>query len=346
MQRFLLPLFTLACVALAIMSFRNSETVSDYRRLDVSERPLEEILKELGGKPLIHEMEAFDNKKAKIGEDLIFNGRTTKDGKKSKLISTYFVCTDCHNTTREFTNLEDQSSANRLAYAEKAGIPYLPGSTLWGIYNRRSFYNGDYVKKYGDLVTDARDSLENSIQVCSKYCSSGRYLDDWELEAIMHYFKKGEIKVKDLTLDEDTKNQLYAIRKMKGDDRLALRRKIEGSYSQRYDATFLETTDRNKRQYGANGNVKNGALIYKKACMFCHENKRVTYLHLDEGKLSGKMFWSKIKGYSDLSLYQIIRHGTYAKSGRKQYMPLFTEEKLSDEQLNDLVAYIKQIAGK
>jgi mono/diheme cytochrome c family protein len=58
------------------------------------------------------------------------------------------------------------------------------------------------------------------------------------------------------------------------------------------------------------------------------------------------MFWRNIKKYSDKSLYQIVRHGTYSKTGRKQYMPLYTEEKMSDEQLNDLVAYIKQLAKK
>jgi mono/diheme cytochrome c family protein len=45
-------------------------------------------------------------------------------------------------------------------------------------------------------------------------------------------------------------------------------------------------------------------------------------------------------------LYQIVRYGTYAKTGRKQYMPLYTKEKMSDEQLNDLVAYIKKTAEK
>jgi mono/diheme cytochrome c family protein len=58
------------------------------------------------------------------------------------------------------------------------------------------------------------------------------------------------------------------------------------------------------------------------------------------------MFWNNITNYTDKSLYQIVRYGTYAKTGRKQYMPLYTKEKMSDEQLNDLVAYIKKTAEK
>ena len=121
---------------------------------------------------------------------------------------------------------------------------------------------------------------------------------------------------------------------------------IKGSYRQFYSATFMETMNRNERPYGKGGNAENGQFIYEKACMFCHENKRVTYLHLDDGKLSGLFLWRNRKNYTDQSIYQIVRHGTYSKVGRKQYMPHFTKEKMSDEQLNDLVAYIKQIAKR
>ena len=87
-------------------------------------------------------------------------------------------------------------------------------------------------------------------------------------------------------------------------------------------------------------------MIYEKSCLYCHAQKRVTNLGLDKGVLSGRMFWRNIEKYSDKSIYQIIRYGTYAKVGRRQYMPRYTKEKMSDEQINDLVAYIKQIAKK
>jgi mono/diheme cytochrome c family protein len=102
----------------------------------------------------------------------------------------------------------------------------------------------------------------------------------------------------------------------------------------------------NLRKFGEGGNVENGKLIYNKSCLHCHANRRVTYLNLDNDRLSAKMFVKNLKNYKDKSLYQIIRYGTYAKAGRKQYMPLYTEEKMSDDQINDLVAYIKQLANK
>ena len=60
----------------------------------------------------------------------------------------------------------------------------------------------DCLKKYGEMTLNARDTLSNAIQLCSKYCSSGRYLKDWELDALMHYFKKNELKVNDIDLTD------------------------------------------------------------------------------------------------------------------------------------------------
>ncbi len=327
-------------------SFSWRATFENVEKVHVSLTSIEDVLYRLGDQKMNHTINELDLEKAKIGEDLIYFGRTDRKGKKSKRISAYFVCTDCHNMSSEYSDLKSQNPSERLAYAENNGLKFLPGSTLWGIYNRTSFYNGDYVQKYGELVDDARNSLENSTQLCAKYCSSGRHLEEWELEAIMHYFKKNEIMIKDLNLSEDDLSLIVNYQRLNDKKREKLITAIKNEYVQGYAATFLETMPRDKRKYGEGGNVENGKLIYDKACMFCHENKRVTYLHLDDGKLSGKMFWQNIKTYNDRSLYQIIRHGTFSKTGRKQYMPLYTEEKMSDAQLNDLVAYIKLIAKK
>lgn len=325
------------------LSLRTNDAKID--RIDPNMLSLEDAMTMLGENPLIHAIPKVDLEKAKIGQDLIFKGYTVRDGKKSKRISTYFVCTDCHNTTQEFNDVSSQDPADRLRYAKENGLPFLPGSTLWGIYNREKFYNDDYVKKYGDLVTNSRDSLENAVQLCSKYCSSGRYIEDWELEAIMHYFKKNELHLSDINISDKDKFALIE-GKLTKTQKENLAKSIRESYVQGYSATFMETMDRNVRPYGKGGDAENGKLIYKKACMFCHENKRVTYLHLDDGKLSGRFLWRNRKKYTDESIYQIVRHGTYSKVGRKQYMPHYTEEKMSDAQLNDLVAYIKQIAKK
>ena len=329
-----------------LMGFQSKQKDSKYRSVDIGEFPVETILIQLGDSSLNHSMSGFDSEKASLGEDLIRYGRTKKAGKYSKRISKYFVCTDCHNLKREFNSLSSESSSERLTYAKNNGIPFLPGSTLSGVYNRTKFYNDDYIKKYGPLVENSRDTLANAIQLCAKYCASGLYLEEWELEAFMHYFKKNELKIKDLDLSENNLKNIQRYSLLKEDEKSKLIELIKSSYRQSYAAHFLKPIDTGKRLYGEGGDVENGKLIYRKSCLHCHGGRRVTYLNLDESQLTARMFWNNITNYTDKSLYQIVRYGTYAKTGRKQYMPLYTKEKMSDEQLNDLVAYIKKTAEK
>ena len=44
-------------------------------------------------------------------------------------------------------------------------------------------------------------------------------------------------------------------------------------------------------------------------------------------------------------MYEVIRHGTYDVLGHQEYMPQYTLEKLSDQQIEDLRAYIEMGAG-
>jgi len=323
-----------------------NQVQSQKRVLNVEQLAVSDILLMLGDDTLIHHIQQVDPELIKVGEDLVLRGFTTKDGKSTKRISTHFVCTDCHNLTREFEDITSEDPADRLAYAKKNNLPFLPASTFWGIYNRTSFYNKDYVKKYGDLVLNARDSLHNATQVCAKYCSSGRYLEQWELDAVMQYFKSLELRVKDLSLDATTLKSLRSIGKLNRTEREELITKIKDSYAHKYDATFLETMPVQERKFGEGGDPENGQTIYEESCMYCHGESRLTYLSLGKNKLDGLMFWYNRNNYKDQSLYQIVRHGTYSKPGRRQYMPLYTEEKMSDEQLNDLMAYLKQLAEK
>lgn len=330
----------------AIILETETQRLSEKRVLDVGELPVEDVLLMLGDDTLVHYIEHVNPKQAKTGEDLVLKGFTMREGKRTRKISSHFVCTDCHNVTREFEDLSNEDPTERLSYARKNEIPFLPASTFFGIYNRTSFYNKDYIKKYGDLVINARDSLQNAIQICSKYCSSGRYLEEWELEAIMQYYKSLEFRIKDLGLSQPTLKNIRKYGQLKPEEKSELIQTIKGAYARKYDATFLETMPRNERKFGEGGNVENGEAIYEASCMFCHDNARVSYMSLGKNKLDGRMFWNNRKNYKDRSLYQIVRHGTYSKPGRRQYMPLYTEEKMSDAQLNDLMAYLKQLAEK
>ena len=320
------------------------QSKSEIRLVD-SNSSIEEIQIQLGKTPLIHRMENFDEELANIGEELIRKGKSAYNGKRGKLISSYFVCTDCHNLVKESTNINDYDAQQRLDYAVANKIPFLPGSTLFGVYNRTSFYNGDYDKKYGELVYAARDTLQNAIQLCAEYCASGRRLENWELVAMMHYFKKNELKMQDLSFNS---NELAQIQEaldanLNSPKNVTL---IQSKYPSYYNAHFPGTMDLNNRKYGEGGDIQNGEKLFQTSCLFCHLNARVTNLELNNDVLTGQYLWKNRETYENHSVYQIVRWGTYPIVGRKQYMPLYTTEKMSDDQLEDLMAYIKKLAKK
>ena len=128
-----------------------------------------DVLEKLGDRPIQHRANiGLRGVSAKVGKELSLYGITKNwRGKKTKKQSKHFVCTSCHNTVKEVADLRDTDPQNRLEYAEKNGLPFLQGSSLYGIVNRTSFYNGDYDKKYGKLVDKARNDIREAIQLLS-----------------------------------------------------------------------------------------------------------------------------------------------------------------------------------
>jgi mono/diheme cytochrome c family protein len=331
--------------AILFAFYQTSDVEGNYRVVS-AETPVEDLLIELGKTPVAHYMSTYDTVLAHLGEQLIHKGQANYGNKKGKRISSHFQCTDCHNLVKEGVRLTDVNPQQRLDYTQQQNMPFLPGSTLHGLYNRTNFYNDDYYKKYGDLVFDARNNLGNAIQLCAEFCASGRPLEDWELLAMLNYFKREELKLGELQLSSDEFQLLQSA--IQGNQHLKehARVVVEEKYVRAYRATFTGTMLETERKYGSEGNSENGKKIYESSCLYCHQNARVTYLDLDHDILSARYLWNNREGYEDQSIYQVIRWGTYPKSGRRQYMPLYTEEKLSNQQLEDLMAYIKEQAKK
>lgn len=331
--------------AFVFFSFLRTGFYQKSKIAQVSSASVMDVLAILGKERPYYYTDTFDPELAAIGEELITKGKANYNGKKGKRISSYFQCTDCHSLKKETKELNDHSADARLSYAIENDLPFYPGSTLHGLYNREKFYNDDYYKKYGDLVFAANDSIENAIQLCAEYCASGRPLEEWELNAMMHYFKRQELKMNELGLTDaelqKIKSALVAQRASK--DLVEL---IESAYIQRFPAKFSGTMLEEDRKYGEGGNALRGEKIYELSCMHCHDNSRVTNLDLGKDVLSGQYLWNNRTGYDDHSIYQVVRWGTYPKTGRQQYMPLYTEQRMTDKQINDLMAYVKLLANK
>jgi len=302
---------------------------------DLKELSVLNVLLELGAEKPNHYVMESNMDSVRMGYQMVYYGQL-KDKSNTK-ISKFFVCTDCHNQVIEVADLSKETAEERVTYGMKNGLPFLPASTFYGLYNKSHWYNGDYAKKYGDLVKPTRDTLKNAIQLCATQCSQGRALKEWEMSAIIHYYKSIEFKVNDLNLNESELNQLLTdlgTHNTRSVD--VLKRK----YNSINKATFGKLNPKEPDNYSAD--LKAGEYIFKNGCLHCHGmGKDITNFEFDNDKLTLSFLESKLKKHNTYSVPYIVRKGTYAMSGRKQYMPQYPLEKMSNTQLFDLISYIK-----
>ena len=301
---------------------------------DVPDTPLSGELERLDHAPPSHAVKKPDPVMIRKGRELVTQGQTSWDGQKGQRISRFFVCTDCHQTVPTISDPANPTAESRLAYAQQQNIELLPASTFYGMVNRTHWYTGDYVKKYEELVEKARTSLRASIQLCAQECSQGRPLEPREMEAILQYLWQLEFRLSDLFSEDEW--QQY--RQMAPENQLAF---LQQQYLPYLQNTFAEPVPAEDRRYGVNGNAERGAFIFEQSCMWCHRDKRVSHLELNKSKRARQFLVNRLKQDDEHSVYVVTRKGTHPIPGSKAYMPLFTRERLTDEQIEDLIAYLK-----
>jgi len=339
-------LFSFSITAISILLFA-SLTSQNKPTLVTAETPVAEVLLQLGDAPSSHLPDMnVPGVTANRGKDLVLRGSTlSPSGGKSQRISQHFVCTSCHNVERDEPDLSIVDPVNRLKYVAENGLPYLQGSALYGIVDRTSFYNGDYEKKYGDLVKPARNNLRQAIQLCATECSQGRWLEDWELESILAYLWTIDLKMGDLNLTDGDLKTIDAAVQGKSDKSLA-KDKIKSSYLSGMPATFLDPPKDRVAGFSNIGDPDIGKQLYELSCLHCHENKRYSFFGLNESNLSLEFLDRHFPTYSRYSVYQVARYGTSPVPWKRAYMPQYTNEKMTPQMLEDLRTYIEQQAKK
>lgn len=328
---------TFFLVALLCMGLILPESSPDWN----ADTPVQEVLSFLGEKAPKHSMEE-ENMSIWVsrGEDIIKRGKTVgPDGRKSKFVSKHYVCTSCHNLQQEDPSLKSRDPEKRLDYAIEHNMPFLQATTFHGIVNRESWYNDDYYKKYGDFVKPAQESLEEAIQLCATECAQGRLLNDWEMKAVKAYYWSLEFKLGDLEMSKDELTKLKGLAADKENAKAT--DFLKTFYMQKSPATFSDSPPDKQAGYGLKGDAERGKAIYTLSCLHCHKEGGVSKYTLDQGKLALRHLRKKIPQDSHMSLYQIIRYGTYALPGHRPYMPHFPLERMSNQQVEDLRAYIE-----
>ncbi len=282
---------------------------------------------------------------AERGEQIFKRGITSKPkGGKTSKQSNHFVCTSCHNIEKEHDDLLTTDPQARLEYAGKNGLPYLQGSTMFGAVNRSAFYNDDYEKKYGDLVKPTRNNLREAIQLCAIECSQGRRLNDWEMESVLQYLWTLQYKISDLGLSENEMQKLNSWMEESNTKNKPAIELINSKFLKGSPAHFVTPPEDRKAGYGLTGNPENGKLVYDLSCLHCHEHETFSSYSLDNSKATFKYLKKHFKKYTRYSVYQVARYGTSPLPGKRAYMPQYTSEKMSDQQMEDLRSYIEQEA--
>jgi len=277
---------------------------------------------------------------AKVGEDLLKYGFSDRGDMKVKRQSRHFVCTSCHNVEREDPDLSISDPEARLDYVHHKGLPFLPATTLYGAVNRKEFYNDDYIKKYGELVKPARHDIREAIKLCAVECAQGRELKEWEVESILAYLWTIDLKLGDLNMTTAEEETVANALSGEGEEIEAIQI-LESKYLKQSPAHFLTPPARDNKSFNTIGDPQNGRLVYENSCQHCHYQNKYSYLNLDESSMTFDFLNNKADTYSRYSMYQVIRYGTYSKGGKSSYMPRFPKEKMSNQQMEDLRAYIK-----
>ncbi|MBC6995783.1 cytochrome c [Neolewinella lacunae] len=310
-----------------------------------ADTPLYEVLRALGTPERADVMvRPVAGASAELGRRLVLEGINVNGGQQSA----HFKCTSCHNVVREDPILHLPDPAARLAYASANNLPFLPGTTLWGAVNRKSYYNGDYEKKYGDLVKNARRDLRGAIQLCATECAQGQALDEVAMESVVAYLHTIGLRVKDLPETAPSLEQINGAISRKSAENESLVRELEASILTASPATFvLPPTDRNVGYPVAEApDLAHGEALFQRSCLHCHGQRRYSFFELAESDFHYNYLTKHFPRYTRYSTYQVVRYGTSPIPGKLAYMPHYTAERMSDQQVEDLRAYLASKAVK
>jgi mono/diheme cytochrome c family protein len=305
------------------------------------------------------------------GKEIFLNGSVENPPtgpSPSKPVSEFFTCMTCHNYEREDPDLTVQDPDARFEWVEKTGkeIFFLQGATMAGAVNRDTFY-ADYYAIYHHLCVpkgnelpsspcgpffkicgpDCRtmdpDSLDDAIQVCSAYCSAGRYLEAWELYALLTFFWDQEIALDDIDLSIEQAARIKAVLTSPSPDTQeakTLRALLAGKYAKKAGNTFRGIPKASKDASGGAlvveyadgrtfvGDSDRGERLWQLSCGRCHG--------MENTPQKAKYFTEDLDKF-----HKMIARGTRRRN--KPYMPNFTLERLSRQQSADILVYLKSL---
>ena len=307
-----------------------------------------EVLTALGKVNINALKKGVDADKTK-GKQLIRRGLTVDfKGKKTSHTSHKLTCIACHTVVPEHQLPATTDPQLRLEYADSLNIPFLPGPPFYGLVNRFAFFNQDYQNKFEhkhqEMLKAGHHDIRKAMQACNHIYGKGRTLEPWEIESMLAYLWTLELKIGDLQMPDTllAKVQQSVIKKIDNNRAISL---LEKYYPVVYPATLstpLKVEQRKKTSPVIN-NFNNGLKLYKLSCLYCHQNGRYTHLQLDSGEKSFELLKKHFDDDSMHSMYDAHRYHPASKAN-KPTPPHYTDERMSDQQLQDIRFFITKMA--
>lgn len=310
------------------------------------EATVDQLLRSLGDYTLHSHKpdESVSEYSVERGAELVINGKTRRPKGNTKPVSKHFQCIACHNLRLEDPDLSHLSPDTRLYFVSQHDMAFLPGSGFYGLVNRTLYFNGDYKKQFGDRLGKARTDLREAIRFCTKEFARGRNLADWEVESILAYLWTLELKTSDIQMSKQDMLLYYEGSREPAKRREALKN-LKSKYPQAKQAHFVEPPEDRIAGNQLRGRIESGSLIYELSCLHCHTNKRFSSYALDKSPETFELLNTHFPTHHLLSCYELIRYGTKPPNKKKPYMPAYTLERMSRQQVEDLKAYISTEAG-
>ncbi|MFT6865470.1 MAG: mono/diheme cytochrome c family protein [Cyclobacteriaceae bacterium] len=117
---------------------------------------------------------------------------------------------------------------------------------------------------------------------------------------------------------------------------------IKSKYLLKSPATFVDPPKDPLVGYELEGRPELGKASIELGCQHCHRPEGESDVVFRNDDLTLNWLKNHMMDKGDKSIYQIIRKGTYAEYGHKEYMPHYTLEKMSHQQVEDLRAFVVQ----
>lgn len=315
----------------------------DQRDTGLIWRPVSDVLYRFGEpRPPWALQEPPSEEAIALGRSLIHTGLAPDAPKGTPRQSKYFTCTDCHNISREDPDLTQDNPATRLPYVAARGQALLQGETFWGMYNKTRWYNGYWMTHYGKIVTTAQHDLRAAVQVCAEHCSQGRIFTEAELNGVMAWLWERQMRLGDLGLDEEQLDDM-AQALVTGKPNAHQLSVLKSYYLPVTAETKGAAPPDLQAGYGLAGKAKTGQQVFQASCLHCHNGAKGSAApSFQDRGFTAQLLMGNIGDPNPGNFYTVLRNGTEQHG---PYMPPFMTERMSNQQIADLRAYLEELAG-